>query len=182
MRKVIYTAIYPFNKFIDRMLPEVLELFINTDTKNRNIDIYQLLRDLESTYPDFYNWYNEKVIMDLKAHKNNRSILFAVSLVNVNGKIEKRLTGIAIIKSNNKEKKICTFRVFPKYQKQGVGAALLKMCFFYLETERPLISISAKAVEAFSTFINKYKWTLCQILPDDYKKGFTEFVFNGFLD
>ena len=65
MRKVIYTAIYPFNKFIDRMLPEVLELFINTDTKNRNIDIYQLLRDLESTYPDFYIWYIEKVIMDL---------------------------------------------------------------------------------------------------------------------
>ena len=49
MRNVIYTAIYPYNKFIDRMLPEVLELFINTDTKNRNIDIYQLLRDLEST-------------------------------------------------------------------------------------------------------------------------------------
>lgn len=181
MKKIIYTAIYPFNKFIDRRLPEVIELFLGTDEKRRSIAIYKLLMDLESTYPDFYNWYNKKVINDLKMHRNNRNILFAVSMINDNGKIKKRLTGIAIIKRNHQERKICTFRVFPEYQKQGVGTALLKLCFNYLETERPLISISEKSIGRFSAFIDKYNWTLCQILPGYYKKGITEFVFNGFL-
>ena len=178
---ILYTAIYPYNRFIKRNLPEILEYFTSDSDSNNITRTYKVLMDLQSTYPEFYKWYNNKVVLDLKLKRNNRNIFFAVSLVAINDRIERRLTGIAITKRNFEESKICTFRVFPEYRKQGVGTALLKVCFRYLRTNKPLISISKENVKAFQRIIDKYGWERTQILPNYYKEGIVEYVYNGKL-
>lgn len=116
-----------------------------------------------------------------KEKRNGRVMLIAISDVKIDGITVKQLTGIAILKNTNREKKICTFRVFPKYREQGIGSMLLNICFKYLGTTKPLISISSLSRDAFTHIIEKYKWELYETLPDFYQKGVTEYVFNGFL-
>lgn len=173
--EVVYTAIYPTTDY-QADLTEILEKFTGN-----NYDNYYKLLDLEATYPDFYKWYLFKVLPDIKHNRNGRRLLFAISYVYDGETISKRLTGLAIIKDTNKEKKICTFRVFPDYRGQGVGTKLLRKCFSFLGTSKPLISISDGSVEAFSKIITAYEWTLCDMLHNYYKKGITEYVYNGYL-
>ena len=173
--EVLYTAIYPYDKdYFD--LTEVLYRFTGN-----NVDILKRLIDLQDTYPDFYQWYLNKVVKDIKAKRNRRNILFAISDVLVDDNVEKRITGISILKANRREKKICTFRVFPEYRGQGVGRLLMKNSLYYLNTTKPLISIAENSLKAFSGFIDKYEWNLKEILTDYYKKGSKEYVFNGSL-
>lgn len=178
---ILQTDIVLYNAFKKRNLPEILEEFIKNDSPDNITLIYKTLMDLQSVYPNFYQWYNNKVVKDLKLKRNNRNIFLAVSKVSDNGNVGRRLSGIAITKRNSKESKICTFRVFPEYQGQGVGTALLNVCFEYLKTNKPLISISKKNLASFQRIIDKYDWKRTQILPNYYKEGFTEYVYNGKL-
>lgn len=58
---------------------------------------------------------------------------------------------------------------------------MLQKCFDFLGTKKPLISISENSIDAFYKIILDNEWTLCDILHDYYKKGVTEYVFNGYL-
>lgn len=168
----IYTGtIAPYDNLADLII----------DATGDPIDAFAYLRDLEAWYPRFYKWYHEVVLADLRNNVNGRCMLFAFSNVLEDGEISKKLTGLAILKSTEKEKKICTIRVFSKYQGQGIGNALIERCIKYLKTKKPLITISEPNEKAFEPFINKYKWKLIQVLPDYYQLGVTEFVYNGKL-
>lgn len=172
---ILHTKIYSTSKdFVE--LTEII-----SNLTGDNIDLLAKLMDLETTYPDFYKWYIFKVVPDLRYRPSKRKILLAISDIYDDGSIVKRLSGLAILKITAKEKKICTFRVFPEYRSQRVGSILIKQCMSFLETTKPLISISEKALVSFEPFIHKYEWTLCQSLPDYYKEGITEYVFNGFF-
>lgn len=173
--KVLHTSVYFTRKDITELTEIVSQL------TGDNIDLLAKLMDLEATYPDFYKWYLFKVLPDLRHRPNARKILLTISEIRDGSNIVKRLTGLAIIKKRIRERKICTFRVFPEYRHQGIGTLLFQYCMTFLETQKPLISISDKALNAFEPFIEKYEWTLCEVLPDYYKKGITEYVFNGFL-
>ena len=151
------------------------------DNTGNPIDAFIYLRDLEASYPNFYKWYHQTVIGDIKKGVNGRCMLFAFSDVFEEGYISKKLTGLAILKSTKQEKKICTIRVFSKDQKQGIGSALIKRCIRYLKTQKPLITISEFNIKYFSSFIRKYNWSLVQVLPDYYKEGVVEYVYNGRL-
>lgn len=174
-KEVLYTAIYSSTDN-QADLTEILEKFTGD-----NFDTFDKLRDLEATYPDFYKWYFFKVQLDIKHHRNGRRLILAISDVIDGDKLNKRLTGLAIIKDTVREKKICTFRVFQEYRGQGVGTKLLQKCFDFLGTKKPLISISENSIDAFYKIILDNEWTLCDILHDYYKKGVTEYVFNGYL-
>lgn len=174
--RVLYTAIYPYTKFNSLSLAEVLYNFTGD-----NIDILKRLLDLQASYPNFYEWFYHKVLKDLNYRRNGRNILFAISKVEENEQILTRLTGIAILKNEKEEKKICTFRVFPEYQKQGIGKKLMKCCFDYLDTSKPMITMPDYMVRTFRGFAIEYKWKLCQRMPDYYKAGVTEYVYNGLL-
>ena len=173
---VLYTAVYPY-KNGKYKLTDVIYRFTNNIA-----EVYEKLKDLEDTYPDFYNWYTDKVTPELNEDTGRRNIIFAISDVLVGELIIKRLTGIAIIKNSQHERKICTFRVFSQYKNQGVGVTLLQYCFKELGTTRPLISIAEPALKGFNKYIAKYDWKLTEILPSYYKTGITEYVFNGYLE
>ena len=173
---VLKTKIYKCQFMKQDNLAQLIVDFVGSP-----IEAFEYLVDLESVYPNFYYWYHNTVWEDMKKGKNGRAIIIALSNVRINGNIEQRITGIAILKSNHKEKKICTLRVFNKYRSQGVGSLLLKYCFKYLGTKKPLISISQYSLKYFFKFIEKYNWKLVEILDGYYQRGCKEYVFNGKL-
>lgn len=173
---VLDTVIYTLDSIKQENLAELMTDFTETPMK-----AFRYLIDLESVYPNFYKWYHEVVLEDVRHNRNNRKLLIAYSHVDYNGKIKSKVTGIAIIKSNEWEKKICTFRVFSCYRRQGVGSKLLKKCFKELNTKTPLISISHIQVDAFKSIIKKYGWKRTQVLPEYYQAGVIEYVYNGYL-
>lgn len=151
------------------------------DVTGNTIDAFDHLRDLENSYPNFYKWYHEIVLPDIRKGKNGRRMYFAVSDVFEKNYISKQLTGLVILKRTPEEKKICTIRVFSRYQGQGIGQSLLEKSFEYLKTNKPLITISDKNREYFSGLIEKYQWSLKQILPNYYQPDAIEYVYNGKL-
>lgn len=177
------TKIYYVQMEPEDNLPQIIIDFTN----NPGVAL-KYLRDLKFVYPHFFQWFNNIVMPDLLTNNNGRAMLFAISdLHNTNpdeslvASDNKRLTGIAILKSNAEERKICTFRIFPEYRGQGIGSKLLEDCFDYLQTKKPLISIAKESVDAFRPFIQKYEWKLCQKLDNYYRKGSIEYVYNGSL-
>ena len=75
----------------------------------------------------------------------------------------------------------CSIRVNERYRNSGIGTELFKACFKFLETDKPVITISEKNIPIFKKHIDKYKFEQKQILDDYYIKGSKEYVYNGTL-
>ena len=76
-----------------------------------------LLEELSDSYPNFDKWYNEKVLVEMRKGVSSREIIVAISELERGSKI----TGVAIIKKTEEERKICTLKVLKEYRKQGIG-------------------------------------------------------------
>lgn len=153
------------------MLSTVCNTKIIATYDKRNIDaIFEFLSMLKDDYPDFSIWFFDKVVPDIEL--GLREILIS--------EIDGEIAGASIIKKAE-EKKICTLRVSPKYQRRGIGSHLLDVATHELTTKKPLITVSdthfAEFIKLFS--VNSFKLT--EIHIDKYKKGATEMVFNGHL-
>ncbi|MET2530387.1 GNAT family N-acetyltransferase [Ralstonia pseudosolanacearum] len=123
-------------------------------------------------YPEFDGWFSSKVLPGLK--KGERSIL----LEHTAG----RLSGIAIVKSNASERKLCCLRVLPPYQGSGVGLRLFERAFDVLETRAPLLSVAEEQVANFDRIFKHYGFELAKEYRGLYRPKKTEFSFNGLLD
>lgn len=129
------------------------------------------LMDLCLEYPLHNIWY-EKMIKSME-EKSDREIL-AVFENDI-------LLGTAILKNTVDEKKICTFRVKSNYQKRGIGKQLMLKSFEYLETDKPIITVSQQKNHEFKRLLDFFGFNLESIYWGKYVKGSTEFVYNGIL-
>lgn len=131
-----------------------------------------LLTDSCQNYPNYDKWYWGKEIP---------------RIVNGTGEIilclnRNQIVGIAFLKKDLLEKKLCTFYVVENCRKKYISVKLLNLAFNYLGTTTPLISISEHKLPMFRHIIFKYNWELTQILSDSYYgNSFREFVYNGKL-
>ncbi|WP_268624271.1 GNAT family N-acetyltransferase [Paenibacillus alvei] len=171
------------NRFlkVSEIKPEELRSFMLNEVGERAQDkLYNYLKDLSESYPQFENWFYDTVIPEVELKKGEREIIIVLS--EIEGSRKSILTGIAILKNNKKEKKICTFRIHENFRKQGIGSALFEECFDYLGTRKPIITISHNRKEIFEHHINNYGFQETQILKGYYKEDSTEYVYNGLLD
>lgn len=148
--------------------------YINSEEKFLKIadEIYLLTEQLDKNYPGYKNWFYNKQIkgcVDL-----NRNIIFVRN-------DESKIIGISSLKKTSEEKKICTLFILEPYRNRGIKNLLLKESFLYLETEKPLITISEENLNTFQKTIEEYNWELKETVEDIYKKGSREFCFNGSL-
>lgn len=165
---------------VSQIEPEVLRHFmINEVGEKAKEKLYNYLRDLAESYPQFDDWFYNVVIPEVELKNGEREIIIVLS--ELKGSSKAMLTGIAILKKKELEKKICTFRVHENYRNQGIGTELFEKCFEYLDTRKPIITISDNRKEIFKKHIINYKFEETQILKDYYKKGSIEYVYNGFL-
>lgn len=131
----------------------------------------EVLQPLSREYPGFQTWFNAKVLTGLLT--GTRLIL--VSMEN------DEIAGIAILKRDKLERKICTLRVVPAYRGKGYGGALMDYARRLLRTDHPLITVPSSRLSEFQTILCRHEFELVQRLPDYYLDGQTEYVFNGYL-
>ena len=140
------------------------------DFMNLANEMYELT--INNDYPDYKNWfYNKQIKGCLTPYRN---ILF---IKNEDGKI----IALCSLKKDASEKKICTLFVAKEYRNQGLGSLLIEEAMKYLETDKPLITISENKLPMFKNLITKYNWDLTEIALSLYSENEKEFCFNGKL-
>ena len=134
--------------------------------------IKKMLRCLNIEYPDFYGWYDRLFEEDRELH-SSREIIICEK--------EYHIAGVAILKSNEEEKKICTLRVLKPYQRQGIGRKLMELSFEWLEEDKPLITLHKSKQNQFAPLFNYFGFTLEEKQWNYYNIFSTELSYNGVL-
>ena len=112
-------------------------------------EIYKFLGRLVFEYQGFRIWYQELFVEEVEL-KFNREIIICEE--------QFRLAGVAIIKNDLQEKKICTLRVAQEYQHQGIGHNLIEMCMQRLHTDKPMITLHKSKLKQFEKLLNYYNF------------------------
>ena len=134
--------------------------------------VYNFIRRLSIEYPYFINWYSN-LFTDDKELKSDREIIICES--------NYKIVGLAILKSSEYEKKICTLRVDRKYQHQGIGKKLMQLSLEWLECDYPVITMHKSKQVQFDSLLKYYGFKLEQKQMHYYSIFSTEYVYNGEL-
>lgn len=119
-----------------------------------NIDTTNIIEDISKMmlkeYPNFYEWFNNKVLPELA--NNTRNIVF----LQRNNKI----IGFLIIKNTPKEKKISNIYIKYSLFYEQYWNCLVDKAIDILEDDYPVIIISAKEIKKCVYLINDRHWYL----------------------
>ncbi len=143
--------------------------FINGNSIIELHQAYKHIESLSKSYPDFYDWYWNKVIPGINNGINEL----------IMGLFKNELVGISIIKKGE-EKKLCALRVTDKFKNRGYGLHMLDESLKRLEIDKPLCSVSEEMINDYSRiFVNRYDFDLSHVYKGLYRKGKLEYEFNG---
>ncbi|MBA7570389.1 MAG: GNAT family N-acetyltransferase [Dehalococcoidia bacterium] len=134
-------------------------------------ELYYLIRISQVWYPEILHWYFQKFVPGLN-HDSRHILTFIV---------DNKVAGIALLKNEAAEKKICTFRVKDQYRNNGIGKTLFRRCLEILETDKPMITVPSERLSYFSNLFKHYDFKLEQVVQDYYRSNSSEYVFNGSL-
>lgn len=132
----------------------------------------QMLRSLNALYPDFEFWFVNKAMPGILL---GRDVL--ITAVENN-----RIVGVALGKRTEDEVKMRCIRVLPEYQKRGVGIHLIDHLLRALNHDRPVCTVAEEMLHDFARpFINRFGFTMTEVLKGFYRRGKLEYVFNGVM-
>lgn len=132
--------------------------------------VFEKLCFLKRSYPNFKEWYYGKVIPNVGL--GTREIIVE--------ELDGEIVAVSIVKKSE-EKKICTFAVFGIYQNKGIGRKLMRNSIEFLETNRPIITVSEENIYEFRRFLRGFGFEEVQQIPNYYLEGSIEYAFNGRL-
>ena len=135
-------------------------------------EIYRFLGRLVFEYQGFNNWYKDLYVESAELRANREIIICDDQF---------RIAGVAILKNDLQEKKICTLRVAREYQHQGIGHNLVEMCMQQLHTDKPMLTLHKCKLNQFEKILSHYNFELEQTRRHYYSIFSTELVFNGLL-
>lgn len=127
---------------------------------------------LRLSYPQFDNWFATKVIPGIR--EGERTLL-----------LERRdavTVGLLIVKHTAFEKKLCTLRVRRDFESKGLGVRLFQTAFHLLETEQPLLSVSALAAPKFERLFRHFGFAQEAVYQGRYLPNVDEYSYNGLLE
>lgn len=130
-----------------------------------------LVPKLRFKYPGFKHWLKTKIFTKYDDVRFGREIIIAYDM----GEI----IGIAILKRNNIERKICCLYVHELYRLSNVGTDLFNKAFEYLETTKPSITMQYKEYKQFAWLLKDFKFELTGITKTKHKLFSKELEFNG---
>lgn len=134
--------------------------------------VFKFLRRLAWEYPNFTQWYDNLFIKDAELRPEREIIICESDLA---------IVGVAILKSNEVEKKICTLRVDKKYQRQGIGKQLMGLSLEWLESDYPVLTMHKVKQYEFDPLLKYFGFKLEQKQYHYYNIFSTELVYNGVL-
>lgn len=130
-----------------------MEKYILSEMTNKNFskavnEIYLLTDYNHQQYQNYLQWYYGKSIPRV-INKTGEIIFYLDGLT---------VAGLAILKKDLEEAKICTLLINDEYRKRGYSRELLESSFEYLGTDKPLITIPSKRIDDFQKIITAYDW------------------------
>jgi hypothetical protein len=134
-------------------------------------DVFTDLKKLSWQYPNFESWLDEKVLTGL--YDGTRSIIVEWR--------EDKIAGVAILKHDSVEKKLCCLIIMPDFQNKGIGIKLFKKVFSVLGADKPLLSISEEKLPEFEKIFNYFGFEKTETYPNLYHPNTTEISYNGYL-
>lgn len=134
--------------------------------------IRKFVKKLVFEYTDFRKWFLE-LFQNGVVLKEGREILLC--------ECDYQLAGIAILKNDGNEKKICTLRVAKTFQRNGIGQNLMELSFEWLNEDKPLITIHDSKRQEFKKLFERYDFQLEEERKGYYRLFSTELVYNGVL-
>ena len=130
--------------------------------------IFHPIKYLENFYPDFSNWYYDKLVPDILL--GNDKVLLMERNHN--------LIGVSILK-DQEEKKLRALRILPQYQKKGLGLYLIDKSLEVLGTDKPHCTVAEETFHQYSRiFVNRYNFNLTSVEKGLYRKAKLEYFFN----
>lgn len=134
-------------------------------------EIYLHLGKYVTDYPTIFNWFYTKVIPEIN---KTRFVIVAID------EETDQLVGFVIMK-NNKERKLCSLYVIPKYRGKGIGKALLEKGLAVIKMRKPLATVNNKVLDYYLPLFTKFGFSLRYMYRDYYAKDLVEYCFNGSL-
>lgn len=137
-------------------------------------DLYEMTDFICEDYPKHKSWFFQKHLKETLSDKSSRDIIFARNKENIN-------LGVAFIKKDEKEKKICTLYVKENARGLGVATKLVEKSMEILGTTKPMITLADYKLPMFEGLIKKYGWEKSQEVSGLYNERSIELVYNGKL-
>ena len=122
-------------------------------------------------YHGFCRWYWSRVVPSILT--GSKEIIIA--------EYRGQITGVAILKNEAGEKKICTLRVRRGFQNQGTGRKMMELAFARLNTQKPFITVSSSRIAQFKKIFSYYGFQPSALYGNYYHSGRAEICFNGSL-
>lgn len=123
-------------------------------------------------YPKHFEWYWTKQIP--RVFNGTGEVVICT--------INNNVAGVAFLKKDDTESKICTLLVLEGYREKHVASKILEQAFKYLDTTKPLVTIADYKISMFEHIIKKYNWELTQTMSKGYYNDTSrELVYNGKL-
>ncbi|AUG38629.1 GNAT family N-acetyltransferase [Pseudomonas chlororaphis] len=135
-------------------------------------EVFRHLSQLSGYYPSFDEWLEKKVLPGLIS--GERSVILEYR--------NSGLSGLAIVKNDEIEQKLCCLRVLPLYQGTGVGLKLFERSFEVLNNSSPLLSVAEEQLVKFHKIFKYYGFEIAKIYPDYYRPLKDELSFNGLIE
>jgi len=144
--------------------------FRNPENLSELFHVYLLLKPISNLYPDFSNWYWDKVVTGVLLGKDK--------IIIAENKAE--IIGVSIIKNSPNENKLRALRIVDKFQKTGAGLYLMDKSLKELGDNKPIVSVADEMINEYSRmFINRYDFNLTHVYNGLYRKNHLEYEFNG---
>lgn len=132
------------------------------------LSLSQVLSSVSPNYPGFEAWLNFTFLKNIPT--GERKILVSHS--------EGFLTGLALLKDSEIEKKICTFFVLPDFRGSGVGSELMRQSLRYFGDTQVDITVSETRIHELRGLLNTSGFDLVAERSDVYVLGKKEFYFS----
>jgi hypothetical protein len=145
-------------------------IFKNIENLPGFYNVYNILKPLSNSYPEFDSWFWDKVVPGVSL--GDDKIIVAET--------KNSLVGVSIIKSTDTEKKLRALRISDEFQKKGYGLYLIDESLKQLNFDKPIISVSEEMINDYSRiFINRYNFNISHVYKGLYRKNKLEYEFNG---
>lgn len=127
-----------------------------------------LLQPVSPMYPNFDAWLNFTFRRSLTSGK--RKIVTAY--------YGSELAGIALLKSDLSERKICTFYISESFRELGIGQKLLDVAIDTLDSSDSFITVSEERDSGLSPLLRSKGFKLVSSVPKLYRPDSTEHFYS----
>jgi ribosomal protein S18 acetylase RimI-like enzyme len=126
------------------------------------------LNSVSPMYPDFSIWLNFTFRRGLSS--GQRKIVLA--------HYGDQVVGVALLKKNTLESKICTFYIAPNFREMGIGGDLMDIALETLDSQSTLITVSDERQKQLAPLLSSRGFMLINSVDGLYRPSSSEHFYS----